>query len=53
VSIEKGKAHHFIKSGQRRKRKKEEIEEVKEVEDYLRQDKQAFLQEFKLLKSMQ
>jgi predicted phosphohydrolase len=40
----------LIKGGSKRKRTKEELEEVKQEEEYLKIDKQEFLQEVKRLK---
>ena len=50
VSISKGKAHHAIKPGSKRKRNKAELNAVKTVESELKSDKQAFLLEVQRLK---
>ena len=47
----RGKAAFLLKGSSKKKRSKEEMEEVKHEETALKQDKQAFLQEFKRLKT--
>ncbi len=40
----------LIKGASKRKRTKEELEEVKQEEEFLKEDRQSFLQEVKRLK---
>ena len=48
--VENGRASLLLKSSSKRKRTKEELEEVKMEEDALKEDRQAFLNEYKRLR---
>lgn len=50
---DKGKSVALLKPGSKQKRTRAEIEEVKSEEEFLKHDKQGFLQEFKRMKSNQ